>query len=131
MRSTILTLDKEYELRFDTMALLRIEREYKKPLLEALKDIQEAGKGMSIDGLFKLMRCANKELAKLDTEKLCELVEEYAEGDTSLERFINVIGLCTKEIQNSMVGDEKKVREAIRQVQIEEPSNSAGVATKS
>ncbi len=128
MRSTILKLDKEYEIRFDTMALLRLEREHGKPIVEALKEIQASGTGMSIDGMFILVRCGCKELSEKTSEELAGLIDEFAEGETTIEKFSGVIRATVSEMQHSLVGDEKKMREALKI--IEAQKTSAGSATR-
>lgn len=129
MRSTILKLDKEYEIRFDTMALLRLERELGKPIVEALKEIQSQGAGMSIDGMFTLVKCGCKELSEKTSEELAALIDGYAEGETTIEKFSYVIRTTVQEMQHSLVGDEKKVRAAAKLIKAQK--DSVGTASRS
>lgn len=113
MRISILKLDKEYELRFSTMALLRLERELGKPIVEAFQEISKAETGLSMETMFMLIRCCSKELSAMDVEEVADLIDEYAEGRNTTEKFRNVIELVVGELRNSLTMVEEKGKKKV------------------
>ena len=125
MRIITLKLDKEYEMRFSTMALLRLEKSLGKPIVDFFQDLKKGQEDFNLETIFNIVLCGVKEFRDKTAEDVAELVDDYAPGETTMEKFAYVFKTTVEAMNESMVGDEKKRAEAAKMMAELEKSATA------